>query len=68
MVEEPEGTLIFCLKPRRAPGKMGGQSISDGRPAPEQPPEDWNRVPMSLAAWAVGPKCWEDQLSPLDVI
>lgn len=32
---------------------MGGKSITEGRLAPEQPPEEWNCVHVSLAAWTV---------------
>ena len=43
---------------------MGGKSIAEGRPAPEQPPEEWNCVHVSLAAWTLGPECREE-IGPL---
>lgn len=57
MVKVPEDILIFWLPPRPSTQKDGRTNYHDGRPALEQPPEEWNCVHVSLAAWAMGPEC-----------
>ena len=46
------------------PKKTGGKSITEGRPSPKLLPEEWNRVPVLLAAWAIGPEFRGGPLSP----